>query len=108
MKLFAVIPAALLALAASSADAQGKGTPATKGSDKAVPASAIPPAGMCRVWLEDVPVSQQPAPTDCATAVRNRPAKGRVIFGDDYVRKSKAGDSSKRVPIKGFAPSRKP
>jgi hypothetical protein len=40
---------------------------------------------MCRIWLDGVPPGQQPAPTDCATAVRNRPANGRVIFGDDYV-----------------------
>jgi len=70
-----------------------------------IPVSARPPAGMCRIWLDDVPVSQQPAPTDCATAVRNRPARGRVIFGDDYVVKQKRADSSRaRSPIKGFAP----
>jgi hypothetical protein len=39
---------------------------------------------MCRVWLDGVPAGQQPAPTDCAAAVRNRPANSRVIFGDDY------------------------
>lgn len=62
------------------------------------------------MWLDDVPAAQQPAVTDCPTAVRNRPAKGRVIFGDDYV-KEKAKDTSKaagRSPaIKGFAPSGK-
>jgi hypothetical protein len=106
MKLSAVVSAALLAFAASAAEAQEKGRPGSR--DRDIPAAAIPPAGMCRIWLEDVPVSQQPAPTDCAAAVRNRPAKGRVIFGDDYVRKGRAGDTSKRVPIKGFTPSRKP
>jgi hypothetical protein len=50
-----------------------------------VPPGQRPPAGMCRIWLDGVPPGQQPAPTDCATAVRNRPANGRVIFGDDYV-----------------------
>ena len=73
-----------------------------------IPVSARPPAGMCRVWLDDVPVAQQPAPTDCPTAVRNRSPKSRVIFGDDYVTKrdttKKAPD--KQVPIKGFAPSK--
>jgi hypothetical protein len=39
---------------------------------------------MCRIWLDKVPAKQQPAPTDCPTAVRNRPSNGRVIFGDDY------------------------
>lgn len=51
----------------------------------AVPASHRPPPGMCRVWLDHVPPAQQPAPTECSVAVRNRPAKGRVLFGDDYV-----------------------
>lgn len=42
-----------------------------------------PPPGMCRIWIEGVPGSRQPAPTDCASALRNRPANGRVVFGDE-------------------------
>ena len=42
-----------------------------------------PPMGMCRIWLDGVPAAQQPAPTDCATAVRNRPVNGRVLFPDE-------------------------
>jgi hypothetical protein len=38
---------------------------------------------MCRIWIRDVPAERQPAPTDCASAVRNRPANGKVLFGDD-------------------------
>ena len=49
----------------------------------AVPKAYLPPAGMCRIWLDEVPPAQQPAPTDCATAIKNRPTKGRVVFGDD-------------------------
>ena len=56
---------------------------AQKGDD--VPKEYRPPAGMCRIWLDRVPPKQQPAPTDCPTAVRNRPPNGRVLFGDDYV-----------------------
>jgi len=48
-----------------------------------VPSGYEPPAGMCRIWINSVPASQQPAPTDCVTAVRNRPANARVIFGAD-------------------------
>ena len=48
-----------------------------------IPAESRPPAGMCRIWLDDVPADKQPAPTDCATAVKNKPQNGRVIFGDD-------------------------
>jgi hypothetical protein len=51
--------------------------------DQVVPRAFYPPAGMCRVWINEVPAGQQPAPTDCASAVRNRPANGKVLFGDD-------------------------
>lgn len=59
---------------------------AQQGEDE-VPKAYRPPPGMCRIWLQKVPPKQQPAPTDCPTAVRNRPPNGRVIFGDDYVEK---------------------
>src|SRR5215203_3701221 len=49
-----------------------------------IPPGLMPPPGMCRIWLDGVPAGQQPAPTDCASAVRNRPGNARVIFGDDY------------------------
>ena len=75
--LFAVTIAATAAVPAGAQRNQ------LTGSDK-IPAGHRPPAGMCRIWLDGVPPGQQPAPTDCATAVRNRPANGRVIFGDDY------------------------
>ena len=102
--------AALVALASSRADAQSKG-------NQDIPSGSRPPAGMCRIWLDNVPAAQQPAPTDCATAVRNRPAKGRVIFGDDYATKRTdtarvqtktqgSGSTTKANPgIKGFAPA---
>ena len=79
LKTFA-ISLALAVAAAAPLSAQGNGTKAGK-----IPPGQRPPAGMCRIWLDGVPPGQQPAPTDCATAVRNRPANGRVIFGDDYV-----------------------
>jgi len=59
-----------------------------------VPPGFFPPAGMCRIWINGVPAGQQPAPTDCASAVRNRPANGRVLFGDDPP-KSKKGKTDK-------------
>ena len=65
--------AALAVLAAAPLRAQGRDQ---------VPASHRPPAGMCRIWLDGVPPNQQPAPTDCATAVRNRPQNGRIVFGE--------------------------
>jgi hypothetical protein len=50
--------------------------------EQIVPPAFYPPAGMCRIWINQVPAGQQPAPTDCASAVRNRPANGKVLFGD--------------------------
>ena len=48
-----------------------------------IPPGQMPPAGMCRVWIDGVPPGQQPAPTDCQTAVATKPANARVIFGGD-------------------------
>lgn len=74
----------------------------------AVPATSRPPKGMCRIWLSDVPASQQPAATDCASAVRNRPPTGRVIFGDDYSQ-PKRDSTAKAVPTgKGFMEMKPP
>jgi hypothetical protein len=65
--------------------------------DQVVPPGFFPPAGMCRIWIDGVPASQQPAPTDCASAVRNRPANGRVLFGDEPPKsKGKKGKSDKK------------
>src|SRR5205085_9578634 len=66
----------------------------TQRRDQIVPPGFFPPAGMCRIWLNDVPAGQQPAPTDCPAAVRNRPANARVLFGDES-QKGKKGKSDK-------------
>ena len=66
----------------------------TQRRDQIIPPGFLPPTGMCRIWLNDVPASQQPAPTDCASAVRNRPANARVLFGDES-QKGKKGKSDK-------------
>lgn len=57
--------------------------PIAAGRDDDIPSGYEPPAGMCRVWVDGVPADRQPAPTDCATAVRSRPNNARVIFGPD-------------------------
>lgn len=56
--------------------------PAGAQSSSDIPERYRPPPGMCRVWIEGVPASRQPAPTDCPSAIRNRPANARVIFGE--------------------------
>ena len=68
----------LLAGIAVSANAQQPPT----GKPEEIPSEYKPPKGMCRIWLKDVPPKQQPAPTDCAAAVKNVPQNGRVIWGD--------------------------
>jgi len=99
------MPAALgLILSASVAEAQRPvpvkpQAPATRQSQQQiVPPGFFPPAGMCRIWINGVPAGQQPAPTDCASAVRNRPANGRVLFGDDPPKTKKKTDKSKSSP----------
>jgi hypothetical protein len=54
----------------------------SRSSRSKIPPGQLPPAGMCRIWIDGVPPGQQPAPTDCQTAVANRPANARVIWGD--------------------------
>lgn len=76
--LFAGFIGALVALPASAQGAAEK----PKEDRNAIPASAMPPKGMCRVWLQDVAPTQQPAATDCATAIKNRPQNAQIVFGD--------------------------
>lgn len=74
-----------------------------------VPPGHRPPPGMCRIWIDGVPPGQQPEPTDCATAVRERPAGARVIFGDrrsdgdDRAKGSDKRGGKKAKVAKGFA-----
>src|SRR6266480_2063891 len=110
MTLAFLCAAALAPMHGAGAQARGNKKPPT------IPADSRPPAGMCRIWLDDVPAGQQPAPTDCATAVKNKPQNGRVIFGDDYAKKDDKGDKKKSPPpfVKSFTqppaapPTRRP
>lgn len=55
------------------------------GTSSRVPPGHLPPAGMCRVWIEGVPPGHQPKPTSCANAEAERFRIGgnaRVIYGD--------------------------
>jgi hypothetical protein len=107
MTLAFLCAAALAPMHGAGAQARANKKPPT------IPAESRPPAGMCRIWLDDVPAGQQPAPTDCATAVKNKPQNGRVIFGDDYAKKDDKGDKKKLPPfVKSFSqpppPPRRP
>lgn len=93
---------ALASAAPIAAQANSKDT-ARKSAQ--IPADARPPKGMCRVWIDGVPAAQQPAATDCRTAVKNLPPNSRVLFGDDFADSSKAkSDDKAKLPpgVKGF------
>src|SRR4051812_8802822 len=60
-----------------------------------VPPGQLPPAGMCRIWIDGVPPGQQPAPTDCQTAVATKPANARVLWGDQSAFPGKGKGKSK-------------
>lgn len=78
---------ALLAALPAQAEAQGRGTSGSPdrraAADSAVeiPKHLMPPAGKCRIWMRGVPAAQQPAPTDCTTALRQAPSNGVLVFG---------------------------
>jgi hypothetical protein len=73
---------------AQQAPARGQTQAGPQTQKPALPADMIPPPGMCRIWLKDVPAKQQPAPTNCATAMRTKPANAYLYYGDDYAKKT--------------------
>ena len=95
-----------ISAAAMILPAAAKGQSAPRRSNKpdsaaTVPAQSRPPRGMCRVWLDGVPATQQPAATDCSNAVKNRPQNGRVLFGDDYANRQKTQETKPPTPARG-------
>jgi hypothetical protein len=99
---YALLTLACTAGLAGAAHAQQGG----KGEDE-IPKAYRPPPGMCRIWLDKVPPKQQPASTDCPTAVRNRPPNGKVIFGDDYKDGADKGDKKDLPFLKRFGDDKK-
>lgn len=75
-----------------------------------IPDELMPPPGKCRIWMENVPAAQQPAPTDCRTALRQKPANGTVIFGpnerDGMPLSFLGGSRSTREALRGAAARR--
>ena len=53
---------------------------------------------MCRIWLDSVPANRQPAPTDCASAIRNLPPNARVIFSDSTAERDRDKGKPKKKP----------
>jgi len=96
MKRLGLIGVGLVGLAAT---ASGQQSAASKDE---MPAEYRPPKGMCRIWLKDVPAKQQPAPTECAAAVKNVPQNGRVVFGDTEEDKKARAKIEAPKDAKGF------
>ena len=69
----AMLAGSALALATTTAGAQGR--------QNNIPPGQMPPAGLCRVWIDGVPPGRQPRATDCATARAQAPANSRIIYG---------------------------
>ncbi|MBA4071222.1 MAG: hypothetical protein C0497_05200 [Gemmatimonas sp.] len=72
-RLSCILPVLLLSSALAAQEPRGQ--------HPRMPDAFTPPAGLCRLWISGVPASQQPAPTDCANAVKNRPSNAAVVFG---------------------------
>ena len=73
----------LAAMIVGGGSVKAQARPQPQDPKPTVPRTHLPPPGMCRIWLDNVPAAQQPAPTDCASAVRNQPRNARVIFNDE-------------------------
>ncbi len=102
-QLFSLVTVAALgvSLGATRASAQPKSEKTDTRAEKTdIPKQYEPPAGMCRVWMDGVPPAQQPAPTDCASAVRNKSANGKVVYGADAAKGVKPGD---KLPVKSYS-----
>jgi hypothetical protein len=74
----------LIGLTASAGiHAQGRGRQA-----QGIPPGHVPPAGLCRVWYDNLPPGRQPAPTNCdrAEQIASRDRNARVVYGDRSTR----------------------
>ncbi|MCC7003311.1 MAG: hypothetical protein IT357_14225 [Gemmatimonadaceae bacterium] len=115
----ALIPAAVALLVVPTTTA----AQVRPGSRDTVPTAMLPPAGKCRIWITGVAPAQQPAATDCPTALRQRSANSVILYGpplkrssagrfDPAVGRESSGTTSAREPrvavptVEGKATSR--
>lgn len=85
------VSAALVLAMPVTAAGQGAVRETPPDTARGVPRGMLPPAGKCRVWMEGVPATRQPAPTDCATAMRKKPANARILYGPNTPEQRQAG-----------------
>lgn len=100
----AILVGTIAAATPGEAAAQGKPRVPQRDRDEQpqIPSRYRPPAGMCRIWLKGVPAGRQPAPTDCVSALRNKPANGHVIFGDPAPARKKKGKGGNPFGLGSF------
>ena len=89
----AALSVILLAMVAATSEAQGNGR---NRRNQGIPPGQMPPAGMCRVWYDNLPPGRQPRATNCDQAERlaSQDRNARVIYGDDNYR---ARNNNQRV-----------
>jgi hypothetical protein len=76
---YAMAAGAALFIASATAGAQ---LPGRTGAPRTTTTSSTAvPAGMCRIWIDGVPATRQPAPTTCEVARARVPNNGHIIYG---------------------------
>ncbi len=100
----------LMAVAAPWAASDAQRPTGSRTAADSVPKEYQPPAGMCRIWLNGVPPTQQPAPTECSLAVRNKPPNGTVVYGPQKTGKTNSGLGEQPVirPFDGKSTAKPP
>ena len=89
----ALIPAAVALLVVPTTTA----AQVRPGTRDTVPTAMLPPAGKCRIWITGVAPAQQPAATDCPTALRQRSANSVILYGPPL----KSGSAGRFDPAVG-------
>lgn len=96
LKRFLIVAILGVGLAAFQNTAGAQSFAPSRSRQDPVPQRYRPPAGMCRIWLDSVPANRQPAPTDCASAIRNVPPNARVVFSDSAAVKRRGKEKPKK------------
>ena len=99
---------AVILLLAAPVVVGAQARPRTQLARPTVPLEHRPPAGKCRIWIEGVAPAQQPAPTDCQSALRQNPPNGTVIFGPPVKEEDPAAFERRQAPRPTPTPTKVP